>query len=170
MADQKITQLTELTALASGDYLVAVDDPGGSPQTKYITVANSYIATRGFTIPMMDNSVAPTTGDSISGIYFPIPAQINGWNLIDADAALGVASTDGVPTFQIYNVTDSVDMLSTPITIDETEVTSFTAATQPVIDTTNDDVATGDQLRFDCDATGTSAKGLTFILVFGASS
>ena len=40
MADTKITGLTELTGIESGDLLVVVDDPGGSPTTKKITVAN----------------------------------------------------------------------------------------------------------------------------------
>lgn len=40
MADTKITALTELTGVESGDLLVIVDDPGGSPVTKRITVAN----------------------------------------------------------------------------------------------------------------------------------
>lgn len=40
MADTKITGLTEQTAVTSDDLLVIVDDPGGSPATKKITVAN----------------------------------------------------------------------------------------------------------------------------------
>jgi hypothetical protein len=40
MADKKITALTALTSLSSDDLLVAVDDPGGSPETKKITWAN----------------------------------------------------------------------------------------------------------------------------------
>ena len=166
MADLKITQLNELTALSADDYLVAVDSPGGSPETKFITVANSYVATRGYTIALLDNLTAPTVVDGLGSFYFPIPAQIDGYNLVDADVVLAAASTDGTPTFQIYNVTQTVDMLTTAITVDLTELTSYTAAAQPVIDAANDDVATGDQLRFDCDVAGTSALGCTFILVF----
>ena len=166
MADQKITQLNELTALAAGDYLVAVDDPGGSAETKFISVSNSYISTRGFVIALLDSLTAPTVVDGLGSFYFPIPAQLDGYNLVDADVVLTQASTDGTPTFQIYNVTQTVDMLTTEITVDETELTSYTAAAQPVIDATNDDVATGDQLRFDCDVAGTSTLGCTFILVF----
>jgi len=40
MADQKITELTELTAPASIDLLAIVDDPAGTPATKKITLEN----------------------------------------------------------------------------------------------------------------------------------
>lgn len=40
MANQKITDLTALTAVDSGDVLPIVDDPAGTPITKKITVAN----------------------------------------------------------------------------------------------------------------------------------
>lgn len=40
MADQKITQLTELTTVASEDLLAVVDDPSGTPMTKKATISN----------------------------------------------------------------------------------------------------------------------------------
>lgn len=40
MADAKITQLTELTTPVGSDLLVIVDDPGGTPITKKVTVTN----------------------------------------------------------------------------------------------------------------------------------
>ena len=40
MADQKATQLTELTTVADGDILYIVDDPGGTPISKKITKLN----------------------------------------------------------------------------------------------------------------------------------
>lgn len=40
MADAKITQLTALTSVDLADVVPIVDDPGGSPITKKITVAN----------------------------------------------------------------------------------------------------------------------------------
>lgn len=44
-ADKKLTELTALTATATADILVMVDDPGGSPVTKKITVADFFGAT-----------------------------------------------------------------------------------------------------------------------------
>jgi len=41
-ADSKITALTELTAVASGDMLYIVDDPSGTPVSKKITALNLF--------------------------------------------------------------------------------------------------------------------------------
>ena len=41
-ADTKVTALTELTAIADADILYIVDDPGGSPLSKKITVINLF--------------------------------------------------------------------------------------------------------------------------------
>ena len=41
MADQKITELTELTTPVGADLLAIVDDPAGTPVTKKITLANT---------------------------------------------------------------------------------------------------------------------------------
>ena len=42
MADKKITELTQLTSLASGDLFVVVDDPTGTPITKKITSSDIF--------------------------------------------------------------------------------------------------------------------------------
>jgi hypothetical protein len=58
-------------------------------------------------------------------------------------------------------------MLSTVITIDSGETDTSTAAAAAVIDTANDDVATGDRIRIDIDAvSSTPAKGLYCELIF----
>jgi hypothetical protein len=57
-------------------------------------------------------------------------------------------------------------MLSTKLTIDASEKDSSTAATAAVIDTSHDDVATGDELRIDIDVAGTGAKGLMVEMQF----
>lgn len=40
MADAKVTALSELTTVATGDILYIVDDPSGSPTSKKVTVEN----------------------------------------------------------------------------------------------------------------------------------
>lgn len=115
-------------------------------------------------IKVIANDTALTTGNGQA--HVTIPDALNGMNLVDADAAVYTASTSGTPTMAIYNATDSQDMLSTNITIDANEKTSYTAATQPVINTSYDDVATGDDIQVDVDVAGTGTKGLDVILTF----
>ena len=95
-----------------------------------------------------------------------IPPELNGCNLVFAGASVNTVSSSGTPTVQIRNVTDGVDMLTTAITIDADEKTSFNAETAAVIDTAHDDVATGDEITCDVDVAGTGTKGLVVHLVF----
>jgi hypothetical protein len=115
-------------------------------------------------LKIVDDVTAVTTGDGKQIIC--IPFSMNGMNLTSAHAFVTTVSSSGTPTVQIRNVTDAVDMLSTRITIDANEFTSYTAAIPPVIDTTKDDVATGDLLAVDVDVAGTGTKGLGVILAF----
>jgi len=139
----------------------------GTENNKYITpdgLAGSNIGTKMIQLKVCDDATALTTGDG--KIIFMIPEEMNGMNLVKAHAMVSTVSSSGTPTIQIRNVTDSVDMLSTKITIDASEYTSYTAATAPVIDTSKDDVATGDRIAIDVDVAGTGAKGLTIFLAF----
>lgn len=115
-------------------------------------------------LKIFDDATAVSTGDG--KIIFVIPESMNGMNLVKAHAMVSTVSSSGTPTVQIRNVTDSVDMLSTLITIDANEFTSYTAATAPVIDTTKDDVATADRIAIDVDVSGTGTKWLTVYLAF----
>ena len=149
----------------------ASDTLGASELNTYVRdnmTTISAIFPRNYTvaISLLDADSPVTVVNGIASARLFIPPLVNGFVLSDADACVITASTSGTPTFQIRNVTDSVDILSTRITIDANEKTSYTAATQPVINTSNDDVATGDELRFDCDVAGTGTTGLTIILVF----
>lgn len=101
-------------------------------------------------------------------MYFTVPSDLNGAILTDADGVVYTASSSGLPTVQLRRIRSGAgyDMLSTRITIDANELTSYTAVTQPVIDTAYDDVLTGDQIRVDVDVAGTGTKGLDVILVF----
>ncbi len=105
-----------------------------------------------------------TTGDD--KVRFDIPADIGGMNLVYCLMTLDTVSSSGLPTVQIRNVTDSVDMLSTKLSIDANEYTSLTAAAPAVIDGSKDDVAEGDRLAIDCDIAGTGTKGLRVTLGF----
>lgn len=102
--------------------------------------------------------------------YFPIPAELNGYDLTAVSARGGVAATGSgaeTTTIQIHNATSAADMLSTELTIDEDETSSSTA-TAAVINTAEDDVATDNLLRIDIDAvpSTTPGTGLWVTLVF----
>jgi hypothetical protein len=115
-------------------------------------------------LQVIAHGTALTTGNG--KMYWPVPEVLNGMNLTSAGASVLTVSSGGTPTFQIHNVTDGVDMLSTEVTIDATEYDSATADTPSVVDGGNDDVVTGDRLRFDCDVAGTGTKGWWMKMTF----
>lgn len=124
-------------------------------------------------ILVFDDSEDVATGDGAGDVFFRVPSIFNGWNLTGVAACHHTAGTGaGTDTtdIQIHNITQAADMLTSKIRIDEDETDTLTSANAAVIDTTNDDVATGDKLRFDVDAlvTGTAPKGLYIELTFGA--
>lgn len=97
---------------------------------------------------------------------FAIPDELDRRRLADANAFVSTVSSSGTPTVMIRNITQAVDMLSTSITIDVSEFTSFTAAVQPVVDTSVNMVDGHDLIAIDVDVAGTGTKGLGVILRF----
>lgn len=129
------------------------------------TFRTSPFAKRCVTIPVSDpNGDALTTGDGKN--YWRVPAILNGWEITAVAAHVTTASSSGTPTFQIHNVTDTVDVLSTALTIDASEKDSSTAATAAVINSSNKTVATADELRIDVDVAGTGTKGASVEITF----
>lgn len=112
-----------------------------------------------------DPATAVTTGDG--KWFFTVPAHLNGVNIVSVHASVpGSPSSSGAVTVQLARVRSGTpaDMLSTAVTIDATESSSYTAATPPVINASYDDLATGDFLRVDVDGAGSGAKGLQVII------
>lgn len=109
----------------------------------------------------------PTTDVTVGNgkKYDHIGLKMAGKNLVYVHAMVVTAGTTGLTSIQIYNVTDSVNMLSTVCSIDSGETGSNTAATPYVIDTAHDDVAENDEIRIDVTAVSTTApKGLVLTL------
>lgn len=118
-------------------------------------------------IQVTGSGVNTATGDS--QFFFRIPPELNGMNLVAVSACVATAGTTNTTDIQIHRVRSGTpaDMLSTKITIDSGEVDTATAAAAAVIDTSNDDVATADQIHVDVDAVSTTpAKGLVVNLQF----
>jgi hypothetical protein len=113
-------------------------------------------------IPIYLNAdVALATGDYQG--WCMIPPGLNGYNITFVGAMRKAGGT-GVPALQLRNVTDSVDILSTKVTIDSGETTSGTAATPPVINTSHDDVASYDIIVVDVDVAGTATYDCVFYI------
>ena len=115
-------------------------------------------------IEVVDKDTLLTTGDGKKAIH--IPSDLTGMNLVYVHAFCLTASAVGIPTFQVQNLTDTHDMLSTKLTIDATETGSNTAANAAVIDTGEDDVVTNDIIQIDCDVAGSTTKGVYVTLGF----
>ena len=92
MADQKITQLTELTAPTTDDMLAVVDDPAGTPLSKKLSILNL--------LTLAISNVVVQVLSSASGTYTPTTAMKkvlfilvgpggNGGNVTAADDASG---------------------------------------------------------------------------------
>lgn len=124
-------------------------------------LAGSYAGTKSVSISVTAPTENTATGDGKA--YITIPEALNGMNLVRATATVVTAGTTNATTIQIYNVTQTADMLSGLISI----ASGGTVATAGTIDTANDDVATNDVLRVDVDTISTTpAKGLMVILEF----
>lgn len=145
----------------------------GTSTSKYVSpdsLAGSYAGSKPVAIQVFDSTVS--TGDGKA--YFRIPTSLNGMDLVSVGAAVITTSSSGNPTIQIARGRQSsptsahsyVDMLSTPITINATEYDSKDATAAAVINTSNDDVLTGDLIRIDVDVAGTGTQGLNLTLTF----
>ena len=157
------------TSSATGvvELAIASEINTGTDATRSITpdaLAGSIFGTKQVVVKVIADDTALTVADGLT--HFTVPAELNGMNLISVGAHVYTVSSSGLPTFQIHNLTDAVDMLSTAITIDATENDSKDATTPPVINTAADDVATGDVIRFDCDGAGTGTKGMEIRMGF----
>lgn len=115
-------------------------------------------------IEVVDKDTLLTTGNGKKAIH--IPAELTGMNLVYVHAFNLTPSAVGIPTFQVHNLTDTHDMLSTELTIDATETGSNTAANAAVINTSEDDVVTNDIIQIDCDVAGDTTKGVYVTLGF----
>lgn len=125
-------------------------------------------------VQLVDFATDVTTGTG--KFYLLIPPQLNGMNLVGVRSQTITAGTTNVTSMQITRCAASAtgnacsgttaSMLTTVSSIDSGENSSDTA-TAAVIDTANDDVVTGQVLRFDITAVSTTApKGWIASLEF----
>ena len=148
-----ITKYTNISDVSAGQSIALAVTPA--------TYALSTYGIRTIGVVAVDSATSLTVADGV--VYLPIPSPLNGMNLVRAQAIVNTAGTTNATTIDIYNVTDSVDMLSTAISI----ASAGTVGTVGTINTTYDDVATNDVLRVDVTtASTTPPKGLLVVLEF----
>jgi hypothetical protein len=121
----------------------------------------SNFGTRELAIALITSDVAVTVADGTAGI--PIPASLNGHDIVDVLARVhdkGVTGTTDIQVRRRRSGAD-VDVLSTKITIGDEWY-----ASDGVINTSNDDLVTGDMLYVDRDAihSGTAPNGLSVVI------
>ena len=134
----------------------------GTNAAKAVTpdsLAGSSYGTRYIPLTFADPNTTPTTGDAQA--HCVIPADFNGYDIVSVLGCVTTVSSCGTPTMALRRLRSgsAVDVLSTNVTIDASEYTSGSTATPSVINTSNDDLQTGDILLADLDVVGTSAKG-----------
>jgi hypothetical protein len=155
-----VDDLSELaTRPAQSDTLLVLD--GGVPKN----VQKRNLQVRYVSLPVGATGTDLATGDRQA--WIKIPADIAGLDLVSVEADVVTAPTGAALSIQVRNVTQAADMLSTAITIDATETSSDTAATPPVIDTANDDVADGDIIAVDIDQVGSTEPGENLLVTLG---
>lgn len=117
-----------------------------------------------YAIEVFENLDALVVGDE--AFEWEIPEDLDEAVLIKVEAYVTTASSSGPVEVQVHNQTQAVDMLSTKISIDVGDLNSKDAATPPVVNPANEEVAWGDHLRIDVDSIGTGTTGLGCILYF----
>lgn len=154
--DSDLTAIAALTTTTFGRALLeAADNAALTSKVRHV-----------MELIISDPATTPTTGDGKAHGY--VTPEIAGKNLVAVYAWNTTVSSSGAPSIAIRRERSgsAVDMLSTNVTIDANEKTSLSAATGAVINTSNDDVASGDIIFADLDAAGTGTKGVGVALVF----
>ncbi len=164
------------SAVGVSELATSAETTTGSDTTRTITpdgLRGSDYGKRFGQFICVGSATALTTGDGKGEVFYRVPSELNGWDLVGVAAAVDTVSSSGTPTFQVRRrrltsatATSDADMLSTAITIDASEFDSKDATTAAVINTSNDDLQTGDRIFADCDTAGTGTKGMSITLVF----
>jgi hypothetical protein len=151
-ASEKLVKDSLDAKLAITKKATSSDINAGTDNDKYVTpdaLAGSNAFTKTVQQVCVDFATELAVADGVG--YIVIPAECNGMNLISARADVITAGTTNASTFDIYNVTDSHSMLSSAISI-ASAATSGTGT----VNTSYDDVATGDKIRIDVDTLSTT--------------
>lgn len=92
--------------------------------------------------------------------YYPVGQKLDGWNLYHVAGFLTTPSSVEAVTIQIYSLRYGIDILTTPITIDANEISSYTSGTTATVNPLYSEVQKGEILKPRVVEPGTGAKGL----------
>jgi len=113
----------------------------------------------------LNGATALVAGDKA---YWRVPEKYNGGKLVGVAAACKVGSTSGPVVLTAKK--GATSMLSIDVTIDETETDTITSTSPGVIDTANDDLATGDFIEISVVSPGDSVTYCGFELTVRPSA
>jgi hypothetical protein len=163
-----VVSASSTTVAGKVEIAIASEVSAGTDATRAVSpdsLAGSIHGTKIYTLKPMDEVTVVTSGDG--KIYFRIPEEFNGMDLVAVAACVYTADTAQNMDIDIYNVTQAADMLSTAMRIEANETDTLTSAQPGTINGATDDVATGDKIRIDVTTfTGTVGKGLEITLSF----
>jgi hypothetical protein len=139
-------------------------------------LAGSDFGKIGVQMALFDFTTAVTTGDGKYYFHIAEGDKLIGMDLISITAAVITVSSSGLPDIDVARCAPVatgnpcsgtvVDVLTTNVTIDVNEDSSFTAAAAFAINTANDDVVEDGTWRIDVDVAGTGTQGLIVTLIF----
>ena len=164
--DGKIELIQNVTATGvsmnkSADFILYLD--ASSNTTKKILASNSSFIERAMAIKAIPDTIELYTGDGIARMV--VPSTLDGLNLLSINAHVFTAGSSGPNTIMMHNQTLGQDMLTTPVTVEVSEVDSSTSST-PAVTSAYNKVTEADVLRIDVDAISTGAKGLEIRMTF----
>ena len=141
----------------------AASDAASNAQSK-ITARSAVWDKKCVVLKVLAEGSSVASGDD--AMRFAVPNLLSGMNLVSCGAHVYTAPTSNSLALDIYNITSAADMLTSAMKIDQGEKDTTTATSQAVIDTSNDGVAAGEELRVDVTSVGSGAAGLEVRLTF----
>lgn len=159
-----VVSAASTTTAGKIEVATAAETTTGTDATRAVSpdgLAGSDYGKRFLSFGVVESDTAVAVADGTVGQ--PITAELNGWNIVDVQANVytkGVTGTTDVQVRRQRGATDT-DVLSTKVTIGD----EYYAA-DGTINTSNDDLATGDMIFVDVDAIHTTPpNGLSVVVV-----
>ena len=152
----------------TGTTLFRIDANGNVTIPGNLTVTGNLIAPPVEPVQVLVDGYTTDVAVRDGAGYFHISPALNNKDLVTVHAAVITPGAGGVTSVQVHNLTKSVDMLTTMLTIDAAETGSDTAAAAAVISNVNKKVAVNDMLRIDVKAVSptTAPQGLLVTMEF----